>query len=101
MDRKSLDLPALIGYLSWPGWIIAILIGDRTSKFTMHHLNQALVLNILSVIAGFAGRLPIVGGLVSFALSLLFIVLWIMGIVRAVMWDDRPIPVLGNIHLIG
>lgn len=61
MDRKSLDLPALIGYLSWPGWIIAILIGDRTSKFTMHHLNQALVLNILSVIAGFAGRLPIVG----------------------------------------
>ena len=98
MNRRSLNIPALIGYLSWPGWIIALLIRDRTDPFASHHLNQALVLNIISILAGAAGVLPLVGGIISFVLSLAFIVLWIMGIVRAIMWDDRPLPLIGDIH---
>lgn len=101
MGGRSLNLPALIGYMSWPGWIIAMLIRDRTDPFAAHHLNQALILNIISVIGGAASIIPLIGGIVSFALSLLFIVLWVMGIVRAVMWDDRPLPVIGDIHIIG
>ena len=99
MDRRSLNIPALISYLSWPGWIIALLVRDKTDPFAAHHLNQALVLNIISGIAGFAGRLPIVGGILSFALSLGFIILWVMGIIRAVMWDDRPLPLIGDIRI--
>ena len=101
MDRRTLNIPALISYLSWPGWIIALLIRDKTDPFAAHHLNQSLILNIISVIAGAAAKLPLVGGIVSFVLSLAFVVLWIMGIVRAVMWDDRPLPVIGDIHLFG
>lgn len=101
MGNRGLNLPALIGYMSWPGWIIAVLIRDKTDPFAAHHLNQALILNILSIIAGVVARLPLIGGLASFALSLVFIVLWVMGIVRAVMWDDRPLPIIGDLHLFG
>ncbi|MBR7087773.1 MAG: hypothetical protein IKI38_00320 [Mogibacterium sp.] len=101
MDRRSLDIPALISYLSWPGWIIAVLIRDKTDLFATHHINQSLILNILSVIAGFAGRLPVAGGLISLVLSFAVLVLWIMGIIRAVMWDDRPLPLIGGIHIFG
>lgn len=101
MDRRSLNLPALISYLSWPGWIIAVLIRDKTDPFAAHHINQSLILNIISIIAGVAGRLPVVGGLISFIVSLVVLVLWIMGIIRAVMWDDRPLPLIGDIHLFG
>lgn len=101
MDRRSLNIPALISYLSWPGWIIAVIIRDRTDPFAAHHLNQSLILNILSVIGGAAGILPLVGGLLSFVISLAVLILWIMGIVRAIMWDDRPLPLIGDIHLFG
>lgn len=101
MNRKALDVPAIIAYLSWPGWLIALFVRDRSSAFTTHHMNQALILNIASVIAGLSERLPVIGGIVFSVLSLGTMVLWIMGIYRAVMWDDRPLPLIGDIRIFG
>lgn len=99
MDRRSLNIPAIISYLSWPGWIIALIVRDPADPFAAHHLNQSLVLNVFSIICGVANMLPLIGGLISVVTSLLTLVLWIMGIWRAIMWDDRPLPVVGGVKL--
>lgn len=101
MNKQELNIPAIIGYLSWPGWIIAIIVRDPSDPFASHHLNQALILNILSIVGAVISYLPLIGGLLSFVVSLAVLILWIMGIYRAVMWDDKPLPVIGDFHLMG
>lgn len=45
MDKKTTDI---VAYLTWIGFIIALVSGDKeNSKF---HLNQALVLNLFALI---------------------------------------------------
>lgn len=100
-SKKALNIPAIISYLSWIGWVIALIVRDPADRFAAHHLNQALILNIISILVGIITRVPLLGGIVSFVLSLAALVLWIMGIYRAIMWDDRPLPLIGDIHLMG
>ena len=40
---------AVVSYITWIGWIIAFLIRDKTDRFAAHHLNQALVINLLKI----------------------------------------------------
>ena len=46
---------AIAAYITWIGFIIAICIGDRSDRYVAHHLNQALVINIASVLGGVLG----------------------------------------------
>ncbi len=100
-SKKSLNVPAIVAYISWIGWLIALIVRDPADRFAAHHLNQALVLNILSIIVGVLARFPILGGIVSGVLSLGLFVLWVVGIYRAVKWDTTPLPLIGDIHLMG
>lgn len=100
-NGRSLNIPAVVAYLSWIGWIIAIVMRDPTDPFAAHHMNQALVLNIVSLLAGALNILPIIGNLASMIISVAMLVLWVMGIYRAATWDDRPLPIIGDIHLMG
>lgn len=102
MNSKSArNVPAIIAYLTWIGWLIALIIRDKDDSFSALHLNQALVLNIISILVGIISRLPLIGGIAASVLSLASLVLWVLGIVRAFTWDDRPLPLIGDIHLMG
>ena len=48
MYKKS-NTAAVAAYITWIGWIIAFLIRDKTDGFVAHHLNQALVINLLKI----------------------------------------------------
>lgn len=100
MNRKS-NAAAIISYITWVGFIVALVIGDRTDRFTSHHLNQALVINVLEMIGGFLAIFPLIGGLVSRLISIAVFVFWCMGIYRAATWSTEPLPFIGDIHLIG
>ena len=100
-NGRSVNIPAVVAYLSWIGWIIAIVMRDPTDPFAAHHMNQALVLNIVSLLAGVLNILPLIGNLASMIVSVAMLVLWVMGIYRAATWDDRPLPIIGDIHLMG
>ena len=80
MDAK---VTGIIAYIGWLGWLIAYLAGDKEgAKF---HLNQALVLNLFSLIAFLA---PV------------WTVFMIIGIINAANGQEKPLPIIGGISLL-
>ena len=101
MDPKT---ASIIVYITWIGLLIAILSADKNEPFFKHHLNNALVILIASTVVGLIGAplcfIPIIGGLVVFAAEIFLFVCMIMGIVNAVNGECKPLPIIGDIHLI-
>ena len=94
-------IAAIAGYISWIGFLIAIIIGDRTDGYLNHHLNQALVINILSIFGGALTIIPILGSTVSWIISVAVLAFLILGIYRAATGSTKPLPIIGDIHIIG
>lgn len=84
MDAKT---TAIVSYIGWIGWIIALVAGQKDDAFAKHHLNQTLILNIISIIP--------LGITQVFAF-----ILWIMGIIDAVKGESKPLPIIGGLHII-
>jgi uncharacterized membrane protein len=105
MDAKT---KAIIAYFTPLGWIFALILNQNPKEeYTSFHLRQVLGIYLL----GFATSL--FGGIFSFlfgGFTFLFInsgfmfamlqigvfILWLIGLVRAVNDDTRPIPIFGN-----
>lgn len=92
-------LTDIVAYLSWPGLLIAFLLGDRfQSRF---HLNQSLVIWLTASIVGIAaGWLPMFGGLVRFVVSVFCALGWFIGIVNAIQGVEKEVPLLGQIRIL-
>ena len=91
MDAK---VTGIVGYIGWIGWLIAFLAGDKEgAKF---HLNQALVLNIASIISGILAFIPVVGSV----LGIVVFVFWILGIVAAIKEEEKELPLIGKIRIL-
>ena len=100
MDSKN-KTAAIVSYITWVGFLIAICIGDRSDRYVVHHLNQALVLNIASIIGGFLKVIPLIGNTAAGLVSLAVLVFWVIGIYRAAIGSTEPLPFIGDIHLMG
>lgn len=84
MDAKA---TAIVSYIGWVGWIIAFCAGKKDDEFAKHHLNQTLILIII--------------GIIPLGITQLFAtVLWIMGIINAIQGEAKPLPLIGNLHII-
>ncbi len=100
MSKKVTGIVAYIGLI---GWLIAFLAGDKEgAKF---HLNQALVINVVSLINSLIlyrifGLIPFLGGILNFVVSILLTVCWILGLVYAIKEENKEVPVLGAIKLL-
>ena len=90
---------AVVSYITWIGWIIAFLIRDKGDQFVAHHLNQALMINLLKIAGGLCAALPHFGHTISGVVGVAAFVLIIMGIYRAVNWRTDPLPVIGEFQL--
>ena len=91
---------AVVSYITWIGWIIAFLIRDRRDAYVAHHLNQALLINLLKIAGGLCMMLPHIGEELSSVVGVAAFVLIIMGIYRAANWRTDPLPVIGEIRLL-
>ena len=87
---------AVVSYLTWIGWIVAFLIRDTNDEFTTRHLNQALAINLLSIISNLLYRFPLVRGVSGF-ISLAAFVFFIIGIFRAAKGEWEPLPLVGDV----
>ena len=107
MNRQA---TGIVAYITFIGWLIAYFAGDRAgAKF---HLNQALVVNLASIILGIITQIlvAVVGafspimvlpiGIISNLLGLGIFVLAIIGLVGAIQQTEHPIPVLGSIRIL-
>ncbi len=99
MNQKS-NLAAVIAYITWVGFFVALVLGDRNDDFTRMHLNQALVLNLAGIAAGVIAIVPLIGTIAGGILEVAVLVLDIMGIARAASWSMEPLPFISDIHLI-
>ena len=99
MNQKS-NLAAVIAYITWVGFFVALLVGDKNDDFTRMHLNQALVLNIGGILSGVIMIIPLIGTIAGGILEIAVLVLDIMGIARAASWSMEPLPFISDIHLI-
>lgn len=96
MNKHTTDI---VAYLSWPGLLVALLLGDRLgSRF---HLNQSLVIWLVATVtATVAGWIPLFGWLVRIVVSLFCALCWFIGIVNAAQGVEKEVPLLGQIHLL-
>ena len=100
-NNRNAKVAAVAAYITWIGFIIAIIIGDKSDRYVMTHINQALVINIVSILGGVLAAIPLLGGMIGWLVSVAVFVFAIMGIVRAAAGRDEPLPIIGDIHLIG
>ena len=98
--NKNTKLYSVISYITWIGFLAAFFLSEKDDKMVRHHLNQALVINILETIGTFISRLGGVFGLLGSLIDLAILVFFIMGIVRAAKLSDEPLPLIGGFHLI-
>ncbi|MCR5001131.1 MAG: hypothetical protein K6A71_04975 [Lachnospiraceae bacterium] len=87
MDTKA---TSIIAYITWIGFIIALVAGDREGA--RFHINQALVINLFALL----GMIPFVGWI----WSIFILVCWIMGLIAAINQEEKQVPLIGGITLI-
>lgn len=87
MDTKT---TGIVAYITWIGLLIAFCTGDKEgAKF---HLNQALVIFLFSLLS----VIPCIGQI----WGIFMVVCWIMGLIAAINEEEKPVPLIGGIHLI-
>lgn len=87
MDKK---VTGIVAYLTWVGFLIAILAGDKDgAKF---HINQALVILLFSLLS----IIPCVGWI----WGIFMIVCWFIGFIAAINEEEKEVPVIGKIKIL-
>lgn len=96
MNKHTTDI---VSYLSWPGLLIALLIGDRpASRF---HMNQSLVIWLVITLLGIVTRwMPLIGWIVRGAGVAFCACCWFIGFINAIQGVEREVPLLGQIRLL-
>lgn len=91
---------AIVSYITWIGWLVALLAREKDDELVRKHLNQALVLNLISTVCTILSRLGTVLSIIAGVIALICFVFWVMGVVRAVQRSVEPLPFIGEINLI-
>ena len=92
------NVAGLLAYLL--GFITGILflVLEKENKFVRFHAMQSLVTFGALFVLGFViGMIPLLGWLIAFLISILEIVFWILGMVKAFKGEMYKFPVFGNI----
>lgn len=111
-DQEEVRRNKAMGVLSYLGILVLIplLAGDKRSGYVKHHVNQGLVLFLLSSLVdllegdwvwGLHSIIHFGGGMFSGVfdiLGLVFFILMVMGIVNACKGDRKELPLIGKIR---
>ena len=62
-------LLAVVSYITWVGWIIALIMRDKNDSLVSCHLNQALMLNIVCTIGSIISRFGLIGGIIGWVIN--------------------------------
>ena len=92
---------AIIAYISFICFIIALCFGEKDSKFLKFHLNQVLVLRLTGIILLALFSPSTIFFPFNFVLLLPIVILlgicWLIGLISAAQHEIREIPILGKI----
>ncbi|MBR4895524.1 MAG: DUF4870 domain-containing protein [Clostridia bacterium] len=99
MENNNSKLASILAYLTIIGWVIAYLIRDKEDAGVRQHLNQALVTAIAQIVAGILQVIPIIG-IVGIVIQIAAWILALWGLIRAIMGNNEPMPIIGGISLV-
>jgi uncharacterized membrane protein len=92
---------AIVSYITIIGWLIAYFAIHKSNKTSLgsYHLRQTLLLFICAVvyqilISIIIRAVPVLGLILSLG-GLVFLVLWIMGLIAAINGEEKPMPIIG------
>ncbi len=91
------NLEALLCYVL--GWItgIVFLLLEKENEYVRFHAMQSLVTFLTLFIISIAiGWIPILGWLISFLVSILGLILWIMLMIKAYQGETYKLPYAGD-----
>ncbi|TKJ17758.1 hypothetical protein CEE44_04465 [Candidatus Woesearchaeota archaeon B3_Woes] len=84
-------------FLGIIGFLI-VLLTKRDSEYAMYYAKQSLVLFIACICVGFVAWIPFIGWfLLGPILYIVILVLWVIGWVRALSGEMKPIPIIGKL----
>lgn len=82
-------------FLGIIGFII-VLLTKRDSEYAMYYAKQSLVLFIIGICIGVVAIIPFLGWLIAIIAWPIMTVLWIIGWVRGLSGEMKPIPIVGK-----
>lgn len=92
---------AIVCYITLIGWLIAYFGMHQSKKTSLgsFHLRQTLLLFIIAivyqiVVYSITIAVPAIGMILSIG-GLVFLVLWILGLIAAINGEEKPMPVIG------
>lgn len=89
---------AIIAYILF--FIPLLIDGAKDSPYVRFHVNQGCLLFIGYVVTIIVGWFPFIGGIISFFLGLILLVLFLIGIIRTAQGKSEPLPIIGNTTII-
>ena len=81
-DPQMNRVMGIVCYLTWIGWIVAAIVGDKEDTFVKFHLNQSLCLNIAALILGILMVVPIVN-IICIILFIVLFIFWLIAFINA------------------
>jgi len=95
-DDKKL-FAFLATFLSIVGFVIALIV-KRKNAYVLYYAKQSLVIFVFGVIAGIISNvlewIPIMGGLIRFALNVLIFIVWLMSWINALSGKKKKIQII-------
>lgn len=101
-NNKEVEEGKVCAILAWifPVGLIWYLVDEKMKKnsFARVHVQQSLILAIVSIIVSVAGSIiPIIGWFLVLPIgSLAVLVLWLIGIINALSGKSKELPIIGK-----
>lgn len=97
----------IVSYITWIGFIIAIVASDKNDAFSRHHINQGLVLNLLTTIVNILswilGLIPFIGiifKIIFWIVDVIIFIIWLIALISACKGEIKDMPILGSIKIL-
>lgn len=100
MNSSDINNNKLIAVFSYIGILFLIpLFFAKDSKFARFHVNQGIMLFIVSIVLGLLSYIPIIGFIFGI-LNLVAFIFAIIGIVNVVKGKAKELPIIGKYTII-
>ncbi|MBA2861512.1 DUF4870 domain-containing protein [Methanococcus maripaludis] len=93
-DTHTAVLAYLLGFISG---IIVLLLEKESSFVKFHAMQSTIAFGAIFVLNIISGYVPMVGGILSNLLSLIGLIIWIVGMIKAYQGERYRFPIVGDI----